>query len=157
MTNTGHVADFIVDLPAATSPKELITATATDPFGNTSEFSQFVIAEAVSIQSLQSDILSAVGTGQIDSKGVASSLLSKLNGVESAMEQGNAKTALNRLNAFENHLKAQSGKHIDRDFADLLVVDVQLLREAIEESDIAARDEEESLDSTLVDEVLAGF
>src|SRR5262249_1185362 len=40
-------ATFNVTLPVATTPSQLITATATDPAGNTSEFSQLVAALAV--------------------------------------------------------------------------------------------------------------
>ena len=36
----GHVA-FAITVPAATSPGQFITATATDPDGNTSEFSGY--------------------------------------------------------------------------------------------------------------------
>src|SRR5690606_36445649 len=40
MTDADGRAAFAIDLPAAIAPGQFLTATATDAFGNTSEFSQ---------------------------------------------------------------------------------------------------------------------
>ena len=47
-TDTYGNASFLITLPAATTDGEVISATATDPNGNTSEFSEDITAEAAS-------------------------------------------------------------------------------------------------------------
>jgi hypothetical protein len=63
--------------------------------------------------------------GYIDDEGVESGLLDKLYAAQDKIETGNSKTAKNILNAFINQLKAQSGKHITPEAADILINDAQ--------------------------------
>jgi len=63
--------------------------------------------------------------GYIADQGVESGLLDKLYAAQEKMETGKGKTAKNILNAFINQLKAQSGKHIAPEAADILLTDAQ--------------------------------
>lgn len=58
------------------------------------------------------DTLVAAIENLVGPKGIRNSLLSKLDGVELAIEQGKDKVALNKLKAFVNHVKAQKGKKL---------------------------------------------
>lgn len=60
--------------------------------------------------------------GQIHSKGVYNSLLSKADVAVSANDRGQIKTAINILNAFINEVSAQSGKKIDSEAADHMIM-----------------------------------
>lgn len=57
----------------------------------------------------------------IDNKGIANSLISKLNNALDALERGNINTYTNILNAFINQVEAQSGKKIDLEYAATLI------------------------------------
>jgi parallel beta-helix repeat protein len=59
--------------------------------------------------------------GEIDNKGIVKSLLAKLNVAQKLIENGKINQAKNILNAFINEVQAQSGKHITREAADILI------------------------------------
>ncbi len=73
--------------------------------------------QRISIDDLVETIESGLETGQIDNNGIGRSLIAKLEACENKIEEGQYKTAINILNAFINHVQAQSDKHITEDFA----------------------------------------
>jgi hypothetical protein len=86
--------------------------TASDLAGNTSR-QTIVFQTTTSIKSMQDLVTLFTKTGWIDHAGIADSLQSKLNS--------------NALTALVNEVKAQSGKHISAEAADLLIRDAQYL------------------------------
>jgi len=73
------------------------------------------------IQSLHHCVMHASDMAHIDNKGVAKSLMAKLDGAQAALDRGQTRVAINKLNAFINEVNAQSGKHIASDHAGMLV------------------------------------
>jgi len=63
--------------------------------------------------------------GEIDELGIQRSLTSKLYAAKTKIDMGKPKTAKNILNAFINHLKAQSGKHVSEEAANILIAGAQ--------------------------------
>ncbi|MBW5447177.1 cellulase family glycosylhydrolase [Cohnella sp. CFH 77786] len=88
------------------------TVTASDLAGNIST-KEIVFQITTSIQSLKDMVTSFKNAGWIDNAGIANSLQSKLNS--------------NALTALVNEVKAQSGKHISAEAADILIRDAQYL------------------------------
>jgi CSLREA domain-containing protein len=95
----------------ATSVGRFITATATPlgPAGGTSEFS--ACREVTTPAGAVADIEKTVDSLGLH-PGTANSLKSKLRAAGDALTRGQTKTACNNLNAFENEVRAQSGKKI---------------------------------------------
>jgi hypothetical protein len=73
------------------------------------------------IESLHHCVMHASDMAHIDNKGVAKSLTAKLDGAQAALDRGQTRVAVNKLNAFINEVNAQSGKHIAADHAGMLV------------------------------------
>jgi hypothetical protein len=73
------------------------------------------------IQSLHDCVMHASDMGHIDNKGVAKSLMTELDGAQAALDRGQTRVAVNRLNGFINEVNAQSGKHIASDHTGMLV------------------------------------
>jgi len=63
--------------------------------------------------------------GDIDNDDIKESLLDKLYAADKMMDRGKTKTAKNILKAFINHLKAQSGKHVKANAANMLIADAE--------------------------------
>ncbi len=101
-----------------------LTVTAVDNAGNsateTVEFN--VIA---TIDSLIGLVEKFYDLGYIDEEDVASGLIDKLYAAQKKIEQGKPEVAKKMLKAFINQLKAQSGKHITIEAADILLTDAQ--------------------------------
>ena len=76
--------------------------------------------------------------GSIDNQGIAFSLKSQLNEVFLFLQEDNYDEALGILKAFKNHLKAQSGKHISSEAADMLIDLADKLMESLPSSQIPA-------------------
>ncbi|MGE5138766.1 MAG: FIMAH domain-containing protein, partial [Rudaea sp.] len=111
-----------VDLLTLALGKHALTVTATDYYGNaTTESVEFTVIATT--QSLKATVNRLFAEGKIDDASVRDSLLDKLNAAQAALDRGDIKTATNQLNAFINQVKAQSGKHITRDAAALLIAD----------------------------------
>lgn len=64
--------------------------------------------------------------------GIESSLLSKLEATLTSLEKGNAKAAINKLNAFINEVEAQRGKKITEREADQLIDGANWIIESID-------------------------
>ena len=69
------------------------------------------VASIVSFLAAQKE--KAAGLGWIDNGGVVNSLDVKLDAAQRALSRGDTKAARGELAAFENEVKAQSGKHLD--------------------------------------------
>ena len=93
---------LIVQLPAPDSPTEAITELA--------------------------DFVDTLGLP----KGTQNSLVSKLDAAIKSLGKGKDKTAVNQINAFINHVQAQSGKKIDAGDADDLIAAAEAIIVAIE-------------------------
>jgi hypothetical protein len=79
------------------------------------------------IGDIEEDVRAAAQTGLIDNKGLANSLLQKLEAAAAATARGDSEVAKNILSAFLSEVTAQSGKHIQIDAAHLFVDDVNIL------------------------------
>jgi hypothetical protein len=69
------------------------------------------------IESLHHCVMHAYDANYITGKGVANSLMAKLDAAQAALDRGQTGAAVNLLHAFVNGVNAQSGKHIDAEHA----------------------------------------
>jgi hypothetical protein len=95
----GNVAFSTILLGVSTVKGEVITATATDPGGNTSEFSLAVVAKATA----QVLITAVNNLPDFPQKG---SLLSKLDNIQKHIDAGRPDVAINMLYAFIHEVEA---------------------------------------------------
>jgi hypothetical protein len=77
------------------------------------------------IQSLRACVQHAAQLGHIDNRGVARSLLAKLDAAQAALDGGRPELAVNRLEAFVREVRAQAGKHILQEHAEHLLMHAQ--------------------------------
>lgn len=77
------------------------------------------------ISALQDCVSHAAEMGHIDNQGITNSLLAKLTGAQSALERGQARVAVAKLEAFIHEVEAQAGKHIDVMHADHMKMHAQ--------------------------------
>lgn len=73
----------------------------------------------VQVDFLDEELQLAFGQGLITHKGILNSLLAKADAIQK--HQGNKEQSLKVLNAFENEIKAQSDKKINKDYSKLLL------------------------------------
>lgn len=125
-TNGSGEATFTASFPTNIAAGQIATATATDPDGNTSEFSQCVQISAGTpagqFEALISQIesLSTLNTGQ------KNSLISKLEAAQRSLAGGNGNAARGQLNAFINEVQAiERSRRLDAATADSLITQVQ--------------------------------
>jgi hypothetical protein len=85
------------------------------------------VTKIVTSGELKTSIQVASDLNWIDNDGVLNSLQQKLVNAEAAFVRGQTKTTINELNAFVNDVKAQKGKHIKEEAADILIDDAQTL------------------------------
>lgn len=64
-------------------------------------------------------------------QGVKTSLITKIDSTAEALKKGNAKGAINQLNALANNITAQTGKHIMNEDADKLISAVEETKEMV--------------------------
>ena len=81
--------------------------------------------DATTITSLHNCVMHASDVGHINNKGVANSLMAKLDAAQAALDRGQTGVAVNKLHAYVNEVRAQSGKHIDSTHADHLAEHAQ--------------------------------
>lgn len=113
-----------VDLYSLSLGSHTLTVTAADYYSNTSTKSVTFNVTAT-VQSLVVSVNRFFQEGKIDNAGIRNSLLSQLDTAQAYLNQGMTKQAVNALNAFMNHIQAQSGKHINKDAANLLLTDAK--------------------------------
>ncbi len=94
---------------------------------------------SVKFESLFADLESLFEEGQIDNRGILNSLLQKLEGAQAALDRGQAKAAMNKLEAFTNEVAAQDGAHIASDAADSLIMAAQWIASTLPDPEVAAR------------------
>jgi len=78
------------------------------------------------------DLINTIQNGSIKNQGIAQSLVAKLLACQQKIDQGQNKTAINILNAFKNHVRAQWGKHIPPGLAEYLVAQADDLIQELE-------------------------
>ena len=69
------------------------------------------------IASLQTCVQHAADHGHIDNRGIARSLLAKLDAAQAALDRKQPEVAIKGLEAFVRELDAQTGKHIGAEHA----------------------------------------
>ena len=111
-----------IDLYTLALGDHILTVTAADFYGNTTTQS-VTFSVTATVQSLKASVNRFYQEGQIDDLGIRNSLLGKLDTAQAYLDKGQTKAAINTLNAFINSLKAQSGKHITIEAANLLIAD----------------------------------
>lgn len=94
--------------------------------GNVSFFSEFALFEDLDV----GYIVSQVEEFNLD-KDIEQGLLDKLNAAQSALNREQNKTAANILKAFANQVKAQKGKKITNEQANILLADANELIEVL--------------------------
>jgi titin len=102
LTDASGNASFNLILAAATSAGEVITATATDPSGNTSELAAVVTAQSTTLV-LCTAVTNLVSSGTLN-QGQGNSLCAKLEAAQKQIDRGHNHTAINILQAFINHV-----------------------------------------------------
>lgn len=90
--------------------------------------------DEATIESLHQCVEHASTVGHIDKAGVARSLLAKLDSAQAALDRGQTKAAINKLEAFMQEVAAQSGKHIISEHADHLLEHAQHVIDALRAS-----------------------
>jgi len=89
-------------------------------------------ATTIDQNSLQESLTSARSLRLIDNDGILTALDATLNGVEEALLTGNEVAALGKLGAFNQFIAKQSGKHINKAFASLLLLNSLILQDRIQ-------------------------
>ena len=74
-------------------------------------------SHAATIPSLRTCVQHALDHGHIDSRGIARSLLAKLDAAQTALDRGQTSVAVRKLEAFVRQVDAQTGKHIGAEHA----------------------------------------
>jgi hypothetical protein len=83
-----------------------------------------VVKRKATIPSTRADILAAFKLKLIDSKGIANSMLQKLDTAQTQINQGNISAARTTLMDLKSQIMAQGGKHISKDVATILLEDI---------------------------------
>jgi hypothetical protein len=104
-------SSMTVNVSAALMPRTF-TFTLTAASGILSHATAVTVTASVTTDSVSNVIETVLTAGGIDNAGTANALTSKLAAAQSAVAAGDLKTAINTLNAFQNQLTAQSGKHV---------------------------------------------
>ena len=100
----------VIDLYTLALVPHTLTVNAMDKADNTSSVSVAFNVSAT-VTGLKNGVTRFYNEGKIDNRGIYNALMAKL--------------AANQLQAFINQVRAQSGKHITRAAAELLIADAQ--------------------------------
>jgi parallel beta-helix repeat protein len=97
-----------------------------NPYTDHVDYFPFTKADGwISPEKLISELINTIGnlqiSGEITNAGVANSLTAMLQSALDALNQGDVQTTDNILNAFVNHIEAQTGKKISDDAAAYLI------------------------------------
>jgi hypothetical protein len=133
-THTIYVINSTFDPTLPTGPATFITS-LNDQTGvttnglSTADFlgSLGFLPVSITADSIRADVSSALASGAIDNRGIANSLLVKLNAAAAERATGRCSAAANHYNAFIHEVNAQSGKHIAAATAAQLVSEAQFL------------------------------
>jgi len=80
------------------------------------------------------ELIRTIESEQFKNKGIERSLIAKLEACQQKIDEGQYKTAINILNAFKNHVRAQLGKHIPEELANDLIGQADELIEALNDA-----------------------
>lgn len=80
-----------------------------------------------SVQSLRMCVSHAADMGHIDNRGVANSLLAKLDSAQAALTRGQSDVAVAKLQAFVHEVEAQLGKHIDATHGSHMIMHAEMV------------------------------
>jgi FIMAH domain-containing protein len=120
---SGQAINLLTEL---TTGDHTFTIDAVDNVGGAStESVTFTII--VTPESIKDDVNEFLATGAIRNRGLANSLLAKLNAAARARARGNCKSEDNEYEAFVNELQAQSGNGVDAAAAAIMIADAQYL------------------------------
>jgi hypothetical protein len=112
----------VIDLHNLALGDHTFTVYADDKAGNYTSAS-VTFSVTTSVSSLIESVMRFYDEGEITASDVYASLLDKLYAAQAAIDKAQYKTAINVLNAFINSVKAQRGKTISIEAADLLLGD----------------------------------
>ena len=126
LDGTAVVDGQVVDLMTLSIGTHTLTVTATDYYNNVTTQS-VTFGVTITMQSLTNTVNRFFNEGKIDNAGILNSFLAKLSAAQAAFARGQTKTAINNLNAFISEVQAQSGKHITKVAADMLIADAMWL------------------------------
>lgn len=113
----------VIDLYTLSLDDHTLIVNAVDKAGNASSQS-VTFSVTATINSLMTSVNRFYSEGKITSTGVRDGLLAKLRAALKSQDKGKAAT-IQQMNAFINLVKAQSGKSISTDAANLLIADAQ--------------------------------
>jgi hypothetical protein len=119
----GQVIHLLTELPVGTHTFEIV---ANDNLGNAST-TTVTFEVIVTPESIKEDVRYFLSVGDIKNKGLANSLLAKLNAAARAIERDQCPTAINIYNAFIHELNAQSGKGVAATAAAIMIADAEYL------------------------------
>ncbi|OPA73631.1 hypothetical protein BVG16_27900 [Paenibacillus selenitireducens] len=123
--------DATIANPATLSPLSLsvgnhnIQVSAQDIAGNSS-LNDFTLQVVMDTDHLDELVNLGVENNWITNDGIAQSLLSKVKNIQNVQDKG--ESIENALNSLENEVRAQTGKHIDSAYAQLLLADIAYLQ-----------------------------
>ena len=120
---SGQLINLLTELKLGT---HTFSISAVDNVGNAGE-SSVTFTIIVTADSIKDDVTQFLVAGAIKNKGLANSLLAKLNAAASARGRGECSTAANNYQAFINELNAQTGKGVDTNAATIMIADAQYL------------------------------
>jgi hypothetical protein len=120
----------VMDLLGLALGEHTLVVRAEDTAGNVSEVS-VAFNIVATLDSLQATVQRLLESGEIDNRGVAKSLLRKIEEAEAAVAAGAITDARHILGAFILQLKAQRGKHISHEAADILITDAAYVRDGL--------------------------
>lgn len=113
-----------IDLHTLSLGDHILTVYAMDKAYNQSQQS-VAFSVTATLESLIASVNRLASEGMIADKGTLNSLLQKLQNAQASLKKGQTNAAVNKLEAFINEVKAQSGKKINTDAANLLIADAQ--------------------------------
>jgi hypothetical protein len=117
-------AGQVIDLHTLALGEHTLAVVAVDEFANWA-LQSVTFKVVATAQSLEDSVKRLYAEGMISKPDVYNSLLFKLDSIQMAIGRGQVKSAINQLQAFINLVKAQKGKAITADAANLLITDAQ--------------------------------
>ena len=114
----------VIDMYTLAIADHTLTVTATDNVGNKT-IKSVTFSVVTSIQGIMAGVNRFYKEGKIRTKAIASSLNTKLQSAEKALDKGKTKNAITNLNEFIKLVNSKRNKGIDTHSADLLINDAK--------------------------------
>jgi hypothetical protein len=126
VTDNGGNGPFTASLPISSPLGQSFTATASDPDGNSSEFSKCI--EQSNQTSTIAALIALIMNNSSLNQGQKNSLISKLDAASRSLDRGNRNSAAGQLNAFINEVQAlKKSKKLDSSTADSWIAQAELV------------------------------